>query len=163
MRHLSVILAILVAGCEPAAKPAPAPDAPATGAAPASIEAASFVGTLNVDLKASTKTGSGLYFRDLTVGTGAAVANGQLVSVHYAGSLPDGTIFDQNTAADTPYAFTPGAGRVIAGWEEGVLGMKVGGKRQLIVPSALGYGAGGRGQIPPNAIMVFTVEVVDIQ
>ena len=163
MRHLSVIVAVLAAGCETAAKPAPAavPDAPAPGAA--SIESASFVATLNVDLAASTKTGSGLYYRDLAVGTGAAVATGQRVSVHYVGSLPDGAVFDQNTAADPPYAFTPGAGRVITGWEEGVLGMKVGGKRQLIVPPALGYGAGGRGPIPPDAILVFTVEVVDIQ
>jgi FKBP-type peptidyl-prolyl cis-trans isomerase len=160
MRVPSVVLVLLAAGCDAAPKSAPPSAVPlATGA----IEAASFASALNVDLAKSTKTASGLYYRDLTSGSGAAVAAGNQVSVHYAGWLTNGTLFDQSQAGREPFTFVPGTGGVIAGWEEGILGMKVGGKRQLIVPASLGYGAAGSGPVPPNAIMVFTVEVVSIR
>jgi FKBP-type peptidyl-prolyl cis-trans isomerase FkpA len=123
------------------------------------IESARFAPALGVNLAVSTKTPSGLYYRDLTPGTGPVVAPGQQVSAIYTGWLTDGTQFDSN-AGSTPYSFRVGAHQVIAGWDEGVVGMHVGGKRQLIIPPALGYGAGGSGPIPPNATLVFTVEVV---
>ncbi len=168
MRDLTMVLLLvaLVTGCESAPKAAPegaAPPAPAPTAAPTSasaapagpVESATYVGALNVDLKASTRSPSGLVYRDLKVGTGAVVVAGQSVEAKYAGWLPNGTEFDHGS-----YTFVAGAGRVIAGWDEGVVGMRVGGKRQLIVPPELGYGAGGNGPIPPNAVLVFAVEVV---
>ncbi len=141
------VLAIALAACNSDA-PIPA------------VETATFAPSLGVDLNASTKTASGLYYRDLAVGGGAVVANGQHLSMHYTGYLTNGTVFDANTTGNPPFVFILGAGQVIAGWDEGVAGMKVGGRRQLILPPSLGYGAGGSGPIPPNAILVFTVEVV---
>ena len=112
-------------------------------AAPANltIESATFAPALHVDLKASTKTSTGLYYRDLLVGDGAAVASGQKISVRYIGWLPNGEKFDAG-----PYAFPLGLGAVIRGWDEGLVGMRVGGTRQLIIPSSLGYGATGSGE-----------------
>ncbi len=127
------------------------------------IEATQFAADLKVDLSAATKTASGLYYRDLEPGNGAAVAAGRTVAMRYVGALPDGKQFDAAGPNDAPFVFHPGAGEVINGWDEGVIGMKVGGKRQLVIPPALGYGARGSGPIPPNAILVFTVEVVSVQ
>lgn len=122
------------------------------------IESATFAPTLHVDLKASTKTSSGLYYRDLLVGDGPAVASGQQVSVRYVGWLPDGEQFDAG-----PYAFALGTGAVIRGWDEGLVGMRVGGSRQLIIPASLGYGSMGQGKIPPDAILVFNVDLIGVQ
>ncbi len=133
-------------------------DAPAN-----SIDATQFASDLKVDLSAMIKTASGLYYRDLELGTGATAAAGQAVAMRYVGTLPDGKQFDAAGPSDAPYVFHPGAGEVIGGWDEGIVGMKVGGKRQLVIPPALGYGARGSGPIPPNAILVFTVEVVSVQ
>jgi FKBP-type peptidyl-prolyl cis-trans isomerase len=116
------------------------------------IESTTFAPTLGVNLAASTKTASGLYYRDIRVGTGTTIAAGQLLNVKYSGALANGTVFDAGT-----YSFTI-PGNVIAGWNEGLLGMKVGGSRQLVIPPSLGYGAQGNGPIPPNAVLVFTVE-----
>jgi peptidylprolyl isomerase len=132
-------------------------------AGPATIETTSFARSLGVDLSAMTKTPSGLYYRDLAVGNGPVVAAGNTVSVHYSGALPNGQGFDQNGPSDPPFVFQAGAKGVIDGWDEGVVGMRVGGRRQLVIPPALGYGAAGNGPIPPNAILVFTVEVVGVQ
>ncbi|MFN0178856.1 MAG: FKBP-type peptidyl-prolyl cis-trans isomerase [Gemmatimonadales bacterium] len=162
MRQLPLVIAFLLAGCRPADQSTPAGSGGGS-AGSAAIESVTFAPALNVDLKASTKTASGLYYRDLTVGGGPEVANGQQVSVHYSGWLIDGTLFDQSVAGQPPLTFSPGAGGVIPGWEEGALGMRLGGKRQLILPPGLGYGAAGNGPIPPNAILVFTVEVVGIR
>lgn len=116
------------------------------------IESTTFATSLGVNLAASTKTASGLYYRDITVGTGTTIAAGQTLNVKYSGALANGSVFDAGT-----YSFTiPGS--VIQGWNEGLLGMKVGGSRQLIIPPALGYGANGSGPIPPNAVLVFTVQ-----
>ena len=124
------------------------------------IEQTNFASSLGVDLAASTKTASGLYYRDVVVGSGAVVAAGQQLTVHYTGWLANGTQFDSNGPADTPYPFQLGTGAVIQGWDLGVPGMRVGGRRQLIIPPALAYGANGYGPIPGNAILVFMVEVV---
>jgi FKBP-type peptidyl-prolyl cis-trans isomerase FkpA len=111
-----------------------------------------------------------LQVTDVKVGTGAEATNGKTVSVHYTGwlyneSAPDkhGTQFDTSRDGDPPLSFTLGARRVIAGWDQGILGMKVGGQRTLIIPPSLGYGSAGNPPIPPNATLVFDVELVGVQ
>ena len=105
-------------------------------------------------------TSSGLQYIDLKVGTGATAQAGQTVSVHYTGWLENGKKFDSSVDRGQPFSFPLGAGRVIKGWDEGVKGMKVGGKRKLIIPSNLGYGArGAGGVILPNASLIFEVEL----
>jgi len=98
----------------------------------------------------------------LTEGNGAVAVSGNRVAVHYTGWLVDGTKFDSSVDRGTPFTFTLGAGQVIAGWDQGVVGMKVGEKRRLTIPSLLGYGASGVGPIPPNATLVFEVELLAI-
>lgn len=122
-----------------------------------------FASALSVDLPTMTQTASGLYYKDLTVGNGALVATGQQVSIHYTGNLPSGTLFDANTAANVPLTFQLGAGQVIRGFDEGVGGMRVGGRRQVIIPPDLGYGSRAVSGIPANSILVFTIEVVGAQ
>jgi peptidylprolyl isomerase len=141
----------------------PAPPAAPAAASTAAIESATFAPALGVDLAASTKGPSGLYYRDLVVGTGAVVTKGQVLSMRYTGWLPDGTRFDGNEPNDPLLSFVLGATGIIEGWNVGIEGMHVGGRRQLIIPSELGYGPSGNGPIPPNAIMVFNVEVVSAQ
>ncbi len=110
-------------------------------------------------------TGSGLKYTDLIVGTGPSPTTGQEVTVHYVGTLTDGTKFDSSRDHGTPFTFTIGTHQVIKGWDEGVLTMKVGGKRNLIVPPELGYGAAGTpgGPIPPNATLNFEVELLSVK
>jgi FKBP-type peptidyl-prolyl cis-trans isomerase FkpA len=111
----------------------------------------------------SPTTPSGLVVEDVTVGEGAVAVAGQNVKVHYTGWLTDGKKFDSSKDRDDPFVFPLGAGRVIKGWDEGVQGMKVGGKRKLTIPPALGYGArGAGGVIPPNATLVFEVELLGV-
>ena len=110
-----------------------------------------------------TTTPSGLRYQDVTVGDGAEAGAGDSVSVHYSGWLTDGSPFDSSRDRGTPLTFQLGAGRVIAGWEEGVAGMKVGGRRKLVIPANLGYGARGAPPvIPPSATLVFDVELLAI-
>ena len=128
-----------------------------------SIENTGFASSLNVNLAASTKTASGLYYRDLTVGTGATLTSGKQVGVYYRGSFPDGRQFDARQPPASAFSFSLGAGQVIPGWDEGLQGMKVGGSRQLIIPSRLAYGSTGYGPIPPNTNLVFVVDAVSVQ
>jgi FKBP-type peptidyl-prolyl cis-trans isomerase len=108
-------------------------------------------------------TSSGLQYIDLKVGLGAMAQAGQTISVHYTGWLENGKKFDSSVDRGQPFSFPLGAGRVIKGWDEGVQGMKVGGKRKLIIPSQLGYGArGAGGAIPPNATLIFEVELLGV-
>lgn len=110
-----------------------------------------------------TTTESGLQTEEIRVGTGAEAQAGQFVSVHYTGWLTDGTKFDSSKDRDEPFEFPLGQHTVIAGWDEGVQGMRVGGIRKLTIPPKLGYGArGAGGVIPPNATLVFEVELLDI-
>ncbi len=102
-----------------------------------------------------------LVAQDEAVGTGAEANTGSVVTVHYTGKLQDGTVFDTSVGR-SPITFTLGAGQVIQGWEQGLQGMKAGGKRLLIIPAALGYGANGYGPIPPNAPLIFEVELVSV-
>lgn len=112
-------------------------------------------------------TASGLQYEDTIEGTGAVAQAGQRVSVHYTGWLyPDGVAgkkFDSSKDRGQPFAFPLGGGRVIRGWDEGVAGMKVGGTRKLVIPANLGYGASGAGGvIPPNATLLFEVELLGV-
>lgn len=108
-------------------------------------------------------TGSGLKYIDDVVGAGEAPATGKRVSVHYTGRLSDGKKFDSSVDRGQPFEFVIGVGQVIKGWDEGVATMKVGGKRQLIIPPDLGYGARGAGSaIPPNAELIFDVELLAV-
>lgn len=107
---------------------------------------------------------SGLKYEDLVVGEGQTAERGQSVEVHYTGWLTDGKKFDSSVDRRQPFSFKLGAGQVIKGWDEGVAGMKVGGKRKLSIPSHLGYGArGAGGVIPPNAELIFDVELLGIK
>jgi FKBP-type peptidyl-prolyl cis-trans isomerase FkpA len=108
-------------------------------------------------------TPSGLVIEDLIAGTGEPATAGQTVSVHYTGWLTNGTQFDSSKDRGDPFEFALGARHVIAGWDEGVQGMQVGGTRKLTIPPELGYGArGAGGVIPPNATLVFEVELLEI-
>jgi FKBP-type peptidyl-prolyl cis-trans isomerase FkpA len=111
----------------------------------------------------STTTASGLQYWDITVGNGATATAGKNVKVHYTGWLTTGKKFDSSVDRGQPFSFPLGGGRVIKGWDEGVAGMKVGGKRQLRIPPELGYGErGAPGAIPPNATLIFDVELLDV-
>jgi FKBP-type peptidyl-prolyl cis-trans isomerase FkpA len=110
-----------------------------------------------------TTTSTGLIIEEIVVGNGAAATAGQKVKVHYTGWLTNGTKFDSSKDRNDPFVFPLGAGSVIKGWDEGVQGMKIGGKRKLTIPPALGYGArGAGGVIPPNATLVFEVELLGV-
>jgi len=111
----------------------------------------------------SVTTSSGLEYVDLVVGTGTQPAAGQTVSVHYTGWLTDGRKFDSSLDRGQPIEFPLGTGVVIKGWDAGIDGMKVGGKRKLTIPPELAYGARGGGPIPPNATLVFDVELVAVK
>lgn len=108
-------------------------------------------------------TASGLKYVDVKVGNGPSPVKGKQVKVHYTGTLENGKKFDSSVGKD-PFTFAIGVGQVIAGWDEGVMGMKVGGKRKLIIPAKLGYGASGvgGGLIPPNATLLFDVELLEV-
>ncbi len=109
------------------------------------------------------KTASGLQYWDIKVGTGAVAKVGSHVTVHYTGWLTTGKKFDSSVDAHRPFDFTIAQGDVIKGWDEGVAGMKVGGKRQLRIPPELGYGAGGSGPIPPNATLIFDIQLLAVK
>lgn len=109
-----------------------------------------------------TTSPSGLQYRDDVVGTGAEAKAGHHVLVHYTGTLTDGKKFDSSRDRDQPFHFALGAGSVIRGWDEGVAGMKVGGRRTLVIPADLGYGSRGVGPIPANSTLVFDVELLDV-
>jgi FKBP-type peptidyl-prolyl cis-trans isomerase len=128
---------------------------PKAGAAGAGFE---------VDSSALTKTASGLQYQDVVAGTGQTAAPGQVAVVHYTGWLTDGTKFDSSRDRGQPFSFPLGGGQVIAGWDEGVAGMKVGGRRKLVIPPELGYGPmGSPPVIPAAATLVFDVELLELK
>jgi len=133
-------------------------------AAPAPAAAVSPAADAPVATSKVVTTASGLKYEVLREGNGPVAKAGQTVSVHYTGWLTDGTKFDSSVDGGQPFDFPLGAGRVIKGWDEGVAGMKVGEKRKLTIPSDLGYGDHGAGNlIPPGATLIFDVELLGIQ
>jgi len=128
-----------------------------------SPESLTYAPALGVNLAAMTRQPSGLYLKEVAAGAGAVAMPGSTVDVHYTGWLADGRKFDSSRGG-SPFSFTIGRGMVIAGWDEGITGMKVGGKRLLVIPPALGYGeAGAGGVIPPGATLVFEVELLGVR
>jgi len=127
------------------------------------IQATTFAPSLGVNLTASTRTESGLYYQDLQVGGGTVARAGFKVTVHYTGWLVDGEKFDSSIDRGQPLTFTLGIHEVIDGWDEGIAGMREGGTRKLIIPPSLGYGSRQRGPIPPNSILVFDVKLLSVQ
>ena len=126
--------------------------------------AGGFAAELGVDSTKMTRMPSGLRYQDVAQGQGAEAVAGRAVTVHYTGWLPDGKKFDSSRDHGQPFTFTLGAGQVIAGWDQGVEGMRVGGRRKLVLPPDLGYGAAGAPpDIPPGATLVFDVEVLDVK
>jgi FKBP-type peptidyl-prolyl cis-trans isomerase FkpA len=121
------------------------------------VERATFDPELHVHLDSMTRRASGLYVQDLVMGSGAVATRGRTVVVRYTGWFPDGRRFDSGEIT-----VSLGTNKTIAAWEEGLLGMRVGGKRRLVVPPNLGYGARGAGEIPPNAVLVFEMEMTSI-
>lgn len=112
---------------------------------------------------APTAMADGLQVQDEVIGTGAEAKNGMLVTVHYTGTFTNGTKFDSSLDRGQPFQFILGGGMVIKGWDEGLLGMKVGGKRKLVIPPQLGYGAQANGPIPANSTLVFEVQLLDVK
>jgi FKBP-type peptidyl-prolyl cis-trans isomerase len=110
-----------------------------------------------------TTSPTGLKFHDFVAGTGDEASFGLIATVHYTGWLTNGSKFDSSLDRNDPFAFRVGVGGVIRGWDEGVAGMRVGGKRQLVIPPALAYGASGTGSIPPNSTLVFEIELLRVE
>ena len=106
---------------------------------------------------------TGFVVKEMVVGGGSLVKPGDTLTVHYVGALEDGKIFDSSLDRNTPFIFTRGVGQVIRGWDEGLSGMRVGGKRLLTIPPEYGYGEQGVGTIPPNSTLVFEVELLDVE
>lgn len=152
MRRLRLALPLLALAALVTACGEPSPFVP-------NIETANFAPSLGVDLAGSTKTASGLYYRDIVVGSGATVpaAVNTPVRVQYAGFFRSGVGFDSGT-----FDFTTGTNMAIAGMDEGVRGMRVGGQRQLIIPPSLGYGGSAYGNIPANSILIFNVTLTNV-
>lgn len=154
MRTTIAILAVLLlAACNGPTEPDD------TWADPATIQ---FHASLGVDLAEMTLTESGLYWRDLTEGTEPMAGIADTITVHYTGWLPDGTQFD--TSRDkNPLQFQLGVGLMIKGWDEGLVGMRLGGRRQLVIPPHLAYGRRGKGPVPPLMTIVFEVELLAVK
>ena len=162
MRYQTLLLAatlVAASGCSMGSSRKPDVSTQVTG----EPEMLQYAQQLNVPLARMTRTPSGLLYLDRQVGTGAVAENGKEVSVGYVGSLADGRVFDQSSPG-SPIQFELGQGQVIRGWDEGIAGMKVGGKRLLVIRPSLGYGDVSPGAgIPPNATLVFEVTLDGVQ
>ena len=153
---VSLCAAALIMGCNKAAEQAkPAEEKSATPAMTSYPGEATSAEPMT--------TGSGLKYIDMIVGSGATAETGKNVVVHYTGYLTNGFKIDSSVDRDAAYELPLGAGQVIKGWEQGIVGMKVGGKRKLIIPPALGYGASDYGPIPGNSVLVFDIELLDVK
>lgn len=115
----------------------------------------------------SYKTSNEMMLIDIKKGTGSEVVQGKKVAVYYTGWLTDGTVFDQSRMNENnqlqPFVFSPGSGQVIPGWEQGILGMKVGGTRRLVLPPQAGYGSQGQGAIPPDSVLIFDIQLLEVE
>ena len=124
------------------------------------LDTVSFASSLNVHLSAMTKINDGLYYQDSVVGTGGTAARGSSITANYTGWLTNGVSF-QSGGFTNPTAL--GVGAFIVGWDEGLIGMKVGGWRKLVISPALGYGNGANGSIPANSVLIFNVQLTSVQ
>ena len=156
---LCLVLAVSAAGCNESAQKTTSTSSETTSSATSAVP-----GTTSSESGGKVhKLASGLQYEDVVVGSGKMAEPGMNVSVHYTGTLTNGEKFDSSYDRGQPIQFQLGAGRVIQGWEEGIKGMRIGGKRKLTIPPDLGYGANGTGPIPPNATLLFDVELVDVK
>ena len=157
----SLALAVVFTGCtaltEPPAPEGVATEAPATAAPPASTAPAP---TAAPSASAPAAPEAPLSVTTTAQGKGPGAKNGDKVRVHYTGTLQNGTKFDSSRDRDKPFDFVLGQGQVIKGWDQGILGMKVGEKRKLVIPPGMAYGAQGRPSIPPNSTLLFDVELL---
>lgn len=159
LRSLRSLCAVLVASVALVACNASDAGSPNSPSDPSTEQ---FASALGINLGEMREVASRLYVRDITVGTGAEATTGKRLRMRYTGWLRNGTVFDSNAPSGTPFDFTLGVGEVIAGWDIGVAGMRVGGKRRLVMSSQYGYGPSGSGPIPGNATLVFDVELLSI-
>jgi FKBP-type peptidyl-prolyl cis-trans isomerase FkpA len=164
-RSMSLFALVLLAGCDVRDRGKTERPADDAGVHEESTVPAEFAESLGINLSNMQQTPSGLYIEDLVEGRGLAARSGHVVVVHYTGWLPNGEQFDSTRDGGEARSFQLGARRdVISGWEEGVAGMRIGGKRRLVVPPQLGYGPRGvPGAIPPNATLVYEFELLDIK
>jgi FKBP-type peptidyl-prolyl cis-trans isomerase len=146
------VTCVALAACKSSPPARPTPEPPA-------LETMAFAPILDVDLAKFTRTKSGAYFRDVVPGTGPAATTDRIISVKYSISMPSGTVVEIQNA---PVSFTLGP-EVIRGWREGLSGMKVGGKRIIVVPPSLGYGDRIHGTIPPQSTLVFEIELLSVR
>jgi FKBP-type peptidyl-prolyl cis-trans isomerase len=147
---LAVLLAIALGACREITVPFEDPGT------------TTFAPSLSINLSAAgwTKTASGLYYRDITAGSGETADSGETIRAYYKGWLTDGRSFESNRDSGQPISFVLGAGAVVKGWDEGFRGMRVNGRRQLVIPPALGYGAKSTGSIPAGSVLIFEVDLV---
>ncbi len=158
---LLAIAVVLLAGCNGSNEGITPVDPNVYTADPAT---SSYAAALNVTISSMTKTATGLYYKDLVTGTGATASAGYTVRVAYSGWLVNGQQFDTTDGKVPAYfEFLLNAGQVIKGWDEGVQGMKVGGRRQLVIPPDLGYGENGKVPIPGNAVLVFEIVLLQVR
>lgn len=150
-RHAVAALSMTAAACATSGGPLP-PARP--------IETINYAPSLDVNFARMSKTPGGVYYRDIELGNGPVIKARDDLKVHYTGWLTNGVQFDANTNDQPPLTVPFGRGRVIKGWDEGLVGMRVGGRRQLIVPSELGYGSAHAGVIPPDAVLVFDIRIL---
>lgn len=148
LRASWLIVAIALAGCGPVS---------------VGCEAAESPEARRQRIQELSRSVTELRIRDLEAGTGAEASPGRTISVHYTGTLLDGTEFDSSRGKGEPFEFQLGTGQVIPGWDEGLVGMRVGGRRELIIPANMAYGREGLGDIPPDAALKFDVELVDVK
>jgi FKBP-type peptidyl-prolyl cis-trans isomerase FkpA len=149
---------LVLSGCGGSSAPAALPTPAASQRDPSEIGRTVFDPSLNIHLDSMSRRASGLYVQDIVTGTGPFAARGRSVVVHYTGWLPNGKQFETSEIT-----VTLGSNKTIRAWEEGLLGMRVGGKRRLVVPPNLGYGSKGAGEaIPPNSVLIFDLEALEI-
>jgi FKBP-type peptidyl-prolyl cis-trans isomerase FkpA len=153
LRATVAVIAVALSACSDSSTSTGTPSNPATE---------TYASSLSVNIASMTKKSDNLYYQDLVVGTGAEAISGRRLGMTYSGWLANGTPFDSNVGGEN-FVFNLGGGQVIAGWDQGIVGMKVGGRRRLVIGSALGYGTRGQGAIPPNATLVFVVELKTLQ
>ena len=160
---LSLLAAVILMGCQSGKnnEPAPVPEKPAETVLQEEKEEPAEEAKEEAKVGAKT-TESGLGIEDATLGEGDAVKDGDTVKVHYTGLLKDGKVFDSSKERHEPFEFTVGAGEVIKGWDEGLVGMKKGGKRLLTIPAELAYGDREVGDIPANSTLYFEIELLEI-